>query len=95
MGQHVCALCHKMHAAEHNVLSIGARCLLRQFVRVAAKIGKADDLIALVMVAQDDRARAQDISGLSDAAVHAVIGKDEIIVEGAAFRPLDCWSNSN
>ena len=55
-GQDVGRLGHEVHAAEHDVLGLGA--LLgqhRQPERVAPGVGPAHDLVALVVVAEDEQ----------------------------------------
>ena len=84
-----------MDPAEHNVAGIGAGGFFRKLVGVTAKIGKADDFITLVMVAKNDGAGAESTSRGSDALVHALIGENEIVIEGTDLCPLDCGSNSN
>src|SRR5439155_17378224 len=74
---------HEVHATEDNVLSSRARRLLRELVRVAAVIGEADHLIALIVVAQNHAFAPQSLTGGSDALVHSVIGENEIIFQTA------------
>ncbi len=50
LRQNIGALRHKMHAAKNDVFAAGMRRLLRKFVGVAAKIGEANDFIALIVV---------------------------------------------
>ena len=55
-GEHVRRLGHEVHAAEHDVL--GLVVLLgehREAVAVATGVGPPDDLVALVVVAEDER----------------------------------------
>ena len=93
MRQHVGAFRHEMYAAENNVFRAGARGFLRQLVGVAAKIGKADHFIALVMVAQNHRARAKFASGRGNARIHGVIGEYKVVIERATDASLFQRSN--
>src|SRR5437868_15259712 len=88
MCQHVSAFCHEMHTAENDIFRAGACRFLRQFVRVATKIGKADHFIPLVMVAQVNRARAKFASGRGNARVHGVIGEYKVVIERATDASL-------
>ena len=54
-GQDVGALGHEVHAAEDDVRRLGpVGRLLRQLERVAGDVGELDDLVALVVVAEDE-----------------------------------------
>src|SRR3982074_856667 len=72
-----------MHAAKNNVLAAGARSFFRKLVRIAAKIGEADDLIALIVMAENDHVAAQNFPGRADALVHGVVGEYEIVLQTA------------
>ena len=50
LRQNISALRHKMHTAKNDVFATGMPRLLRKFVGVAAKIGEANDFIALIVV---------------------------------------------
>ena len=82
-AQNVSAFRHEMHAAEDNVFAARMRGLLRKFVGVAAKIGKADDFVALIVVSKNHALAAQSLAGGGNAVVHGVIGKDEIVFQTA------------
>jgi hypothetical protein len=59
-GQDVGRLGHEMDAAEDHELGLGAgRGLLGQAEGVAAGVGELDDLVALVVVAEDERPLAE------------------------------------
>ena len=80
--QHVGALGHEVHAAEHDV--VGLRVLgdfTRQLERVAGVIGEADDLVALVVVPENHEAIAERGAGSGDARLHLVVRQPEV-----AFR---------
>ena len=54
-AQHVGALGHEVHAAEDDELGLGVLAdLLRELVRVAGVVGELDDLVALVVMSEDD-----------------------------------------
>ena len=73
-AENVGAFGHEVDAAKDNVLASGARRLLRKFVGVATIVGEADDLIALIVVPENDALAAQSFAGGGDALVHGVIG---------------------
>src|SRR5262249_50022334 len=51
--QHVSGLGHEMHAAEYDVAARAAACgKLAELVAVAAEVGKADNLVLLIMVSK-------------------------------------------
>ncbi len=53
--QNVGALGHEMHTAEDDVVGFGpGRCGLGELERVAGDVGELDDLVALVVVAEDE-----------------------------------------
>ena len=81
--KHVGAFRHEMHAAEDDVLASGARGLLRQLVGVAAKIGEANDFVALIVMSKNHAFAAQSFAGGGNAVVHGVIGQDEVIFQTA------------
>ena len=59
-GEDVGALGHEVHAAEHDEVRLGpVRGGLRELERVAGDVGELDDLVALVVVAEDEDAIAQ------------------------------------
>ena len=76
VGQNVRALSHEMDTAENDVFGAGTRRFLRQFVRVAAKVGKPNDFVALIMVPQHHDASAQFTTGRGNPRVHTAVGKD-------------------
>jgi hypothetical protein len=66
-AQDIRALGHKMHATEDDIVRFGARGgVLRQLERIAAIIGVFDNLIALIVVSQDNQARTQRRFGRCD-----------------------------
>ena len=72
VGEDVGGLGHEVHAAEHD--EVGLWALLgehRQAVAVAPGVGPADDLVALVVVAEDEQAVAEGGLGGGDALVRA------------------------
>ena len=63
-GEDVGGLGHEVHAAEHDVVGLGALGgLLRELERVAGDVGELDDLVALVVVAEDEDLRAELVLG--------------------------------
>ena len=59
-GEDVGALGHEVHAAEDDELGLGMRGrLLRQLERVAGGVGELDDLVALIVMAEDVETIAQ------------------------------------
>ena len=92
-AKNVRALGHKVHAAEEDVLAGRVRSLLRELVGIAAEIGEADDLIALVVVPQNDDLAAQSRPSRGNAAVHGVIWEHKIIVQRtSSCRGCHFWS---
>jgi hypothetical protein len=73
------ALGHEVHAAEDDVLGGGLRGgQARQLQRVAGEVGELDDLVALVVVAEDDDALAERPLRGGDPLVHLVVGQAEV-----------------
>ena len=73
VGEDVGGLGHEVDAAEDDELGVGA--LLgehRQAVAVAPGVGPADDLVALVVVAEDEQAVAEGRLGGADPVVEVV-----------------------
>ncbi|MNW53795.1 hypothetical protein D3C74_313710 [compost metagenome] len=63
-GEDVRALGHEVHAAEEDELGLGAgRGLACELERVARDVREVDDLVALVVVAQDEGSRAERGAG--------------------------------
>jgi hypothetical protein len=59
-GEDVGRLGHEVHAAEHDELGLGAgRGVAGQLERVARDVGELDDLVALVVVTEDEQAIAE------------------------------------
>ena len=77
--QHVGALGHEVHAAEHDELRFGMLGdLARQAERVAGVVGELDDLVALVVMAEDDQPVAERRLRRRDAAIELFVGQTEI-----------------
>jgi hypothetical protein len=58
--ENVSAFRHKMYAAEDNVLRLGMLvCVFGKLETIAAIIGVLDNLVALVMVAENDKTGAK------------------------------------
>src|SRR5256885_389609 len=82
-AEDVGTLGHEVHATENDVFSIRHGSLLRKPVRVAAEIGVANDLIALIVMSKDDAVATQSLASRTNALVHSVIGQNEIIFQTA------------
>ena len=75
-GEHVGRLGHEVHAAEDDV---GGRVVVRrepgQFERVTAGIGPLDDLVPLVVVAEDEQSFAKSRPRITNALVRLNVGQ--------------------
>src|SRR5262249_50839413 len=75
-AEDICALRHKMDATEHDEF-----CLFlltrpgRQLEGIAAEVGKLNDIIALVVVTQNDQPLAQTIPNRTYSLIRLRIGK--------------------
>ena len=68
-----------MHAAEHDVVRLrvlGDR--IRELERVAGVVGELDDLVTLVVMAEDHESLAERGARRRDAQRHLVVGQAEI-----------------
>ena len=75
-AEDVGALGHEVDAAEDDVVGgVLAGGVLRELERVAGVVGELDDLVALVVVAEDDEAVAERGLGGGDADVHLGVGR--------------------
>jgi len=83
VAEDIGALCHEVDAAEDDVLRAGFSGGLGELVAVAGEICEAHDLVALIMVAEENGGRAEGCSGPGDACVHGVIGQREIVFKAA------------
>src|SRR3954447_25556327 len=83
MRQNVSTLGHEMHTAKDNVLAARLRRFLRKFVRIAAKICIANHFVALIMMSKDYYITSKLLPSRSNAVVHGVIGKNQIVFETA------------
>ena len=54
---------------------------LRELVAVAGKVGEADHLVALVVVPQHNRLRAQLGAGRTDPRVHRLVRLHQVVVQ--------------
>ena len=78
-AEHVGALGHEVHAAEDDVVGLGmGRRAAGELERVAAEVGVLNDLVALVVVAEDGEARPQLRPRRRDAPVHLLFRHAEI-----------------
>jgi len=85
-AEQIGAFSHKMHAAEDDVFGFSLGGDFGELVAVAGCIGKANDFIALVVVAEQEHVCAEFLTGRCDAVVHGVIGQREIVLETAGFQ---------
>jgi hypothetical protein len=70
-AEDVGALGHEVNAAEHDVFGLCAGfALARQLPRIADDVGVDEDLVALVVVAEDEEAVAEGLLGRPDPLVH-------------------------
>jgi hypothetical protein len=83
MPEHVGAFCHEVYTAENNVLGVRLGRGFGELVTVAGKVGETDDLVALVVMAQQNRGRAELLAGGRNTGVHRVVGEGEVIVQAA------------
>ena len=78
-AEDVGALGHEVHAAEHDeVGAVLPRGVLRELQRVAGVVGELDDLVALIVMAEDDHAVAERAPRRGDADVHLGVGQTEV-----------------
>ena len=90
-AQHVRALGHEVHAAEHDVVGIGTvGHLPREPERVAGVVRELDHLVALVVVAEDDEPAAQRGLRGRDARVHLLVGQARGTCSGSGWRSEMC-----
>ena len=94
--EHVGALRHEVHAAEHDVVGVGpGGDLARQAERVAGVVGELDDLVALIVMAEDDEAVAERRACGRNAGIHLGVGQTRDTSPGSAWRSEMCsFSNS-
>ena len=85
VAEHVGAFGHEVDAAENDVLRICLRGDFGELVAVAGEVGEADDLVALVVVAEQDGGRAQFGARGCDSLVHGVVRKRQVVFEGACI----------
>src|SRR5215471_8315555 len=65
--QDIRAFCHEVNAAENDVFGVLAACRpLCQFERISADVSEFDNLIALVVMSQNDQTPAKPLAGLPD-----------------------------
>ncbi len=81
MSENVRALGHEVDTAEDNVFRVSARALLGKFVGITTKVGEANDLVALVVMAKDESAGSEHTTRRRDAGVHGVVGEHQIVFE--------------
>ena len=60
---------HEVHAAKDDVFGIGLRRHHRKLIRIAGQIGVADDVVTLVMMAENYDPRTQFLPSFFDSGV--------------------------
>ncbi len=78
-AEDVGALRHEVHAAEDDELggpAAGGRA--RELQRVADEVRELDDLVALIVMPEDDQPVAELRLGFSDPRIHLVVGETEV-----------------
>src|SRR5437016_13965108 len=78
-----------MHTAEDDIAALGLRCLEGEFEGITAEVGELDDLVALVVMAQNDRVVAETGFGGSDAVVEGIVWHQEVGIEVASYAGFD------
>ena len=74
LGEYVGDFRHKVHAAEHQVIGIGARGEFGQAQRIAHQIGMTIHIGTLIVMAEYDRALAQRFFRGKDARLTVFVG---------------------
>ena len=90
-SEDVGGLGHEVHAAEDDV--VGLRTLLgehRQAVAVATGVGPADDLVALVVMSEDEHTLAERGFGGRDPRVELFVGRAGVALVDGALEPEHC-----
>ena len=72
-----------MNAAENDVAAVGLRGHLRQPIGVATIVGVTHNLVALIVMSEDDALAAQSFPGRGNALVHRMIGEYKIVLKRA------------
>ena len=91
-AQDIGALGHEMDAAKYDELGLRVPTdLLSELVRVAGVVGELDDLIPLIVMAEDDQPAAERNSGGRDARIHVRIGQTDVAL-GQRLRPTGAFS---
>ena len=66
-GEDVAAFGHEVDTAEDDVVGLGVLGgLLSKLERVAAEVGEFDDVVALVVMSEDEESVAEFLSGCAD-----------------------------
>ncbi len=75
------ALGHEVHAAEDDELGLAAAGRgARQLQRIAGEVGELDDLVALIVMPEDDEPLAERLLRRGDAGVHLVVREAEVVL---------------
>ena len=80
-AENVGALRHEVHAAEDDELGLAlAGRGARELQRVACEVGELDDLVALIVMAEDYQSLAERLLGRRNARVHLVVREAQVVL---------------
>ncbi len=80
-AEDVGALGHEMHAAEDDELRLAlAGGGARELQRIAGEVGELDDLVALIVMAEDDQPIAERLLGRRNPGVHLVVREAQVVL---------------
>ena len=88
-AKNVCAFGHKVNAAKDDVAALGLRSLEGELEGVTAKIGKLDNFVALVVMAQNHDVFAQAGPRGRDAVIKSMVRHKKVRIEVAPYPGLD------
>ena len=88
-AENVRALGHEVHAAEDDVASLGLRSLEGELEGVTTEIGKLDDFVALVVMAQNHDIPAQAGLRAIDTVIQGIVRHKEVGIEVASYSGFD------
>src|SRR5256885_11627688 len=74
---------------EDDIAALGLRCLEGEFEGITAEVGELDDLVALVVMAQNDNVVAETGFGGSDAVIEGIVWHQEVGIEVASYAGFD------
>ncbi len=88
-AENIRAFGHKVDTAEDDIAALGLRSLEGELEGVTTEIGKLDDFVALVMMAQDHDVLAEAGLRRSDPLIERVVGNEEVGIEVASYAGFD------